>query len=182
MSDLSRLNSIIEELQSSAALIDRTRGEHHRPLFDDTLFHCHGKLLTPCVTEAQGTLNAIVREQKAGKLTQPRAEYLTERLLSQIRAIQREMSTQAIRKNEPKHFNETRKPISDLYQDLAQHQDWERRLMILVQDKQATVESSFGANKTAAQQALLTAEQRLKRCQEAKTKIEKQITFREKNQ
>ncbi|MFV0447935.1 MAG: primosomal replication protein PriC [Vibrio sp.] len=182
MSDLSRLNAIITELKASAAQIDRTRGEHHRPLFDDTLFHCHGKLLTPCVTETQGTLNAIMREQSAGKLTQLRAEYLTERLLAQISAIQREMSTQAIRKSEPKHFSEIRKPISDLYQDLAQHQDWERRLMLLVQDKQTAVENAFGASKTTAQQALLTAEQRLKRCQQAKIKIEKQITFREKNQ
>ncbi|MFG0772921.1 primosomal replication protein [Vibrio plantisponsor] len=182
MKDLSRLNLIIEELKSTAALIDRTRGEHYRPLFDDTLFHCHGKLLTPCVIETESTLNAILREQKAGKLTQPRAEYLTERLLAQIGAIQREMSTQAIRKKEPKHYRDTRKPISDLYQDLAQHQDWERRLMLLVQDKQMAVEGTFGADKTSAQQALLAAEQRLKRCQEAKTKIEKQITFREKNQ
>ncbi len=182
MSDFSRLNSIIAELKTSAAQIDRVRGENYRPLFDDVLFHCHGKLLTPCVTEAESTLNSILREQKAGKLTQPRAEYLTERLLAQIGAIQREMSTQSIRRNEPKHYSHTRKPISDLYQDLAQHQDWERRLQILVQDKEAAVNGTFGAEKSHAQQALLTAEQRLKRCQEAKAKIEKQITYREKHQ
>ncbi len=182
MSDFSRLNLLLDELKVSAAQVDRTRGEHHRPLFDDTLFHCHGKLLTPCVSEAQATLSAILREQQAQKLTQARAEYLTERLLSQVAAIQREISTQAIRSNEPKHSSYYRKPINELYQDLAQHQDWERRLQILVSDKEMALNSAPGFQKQAAQQQLLAAEQRLKRCQEAKAKIEKQITFREKHQ
>jgi len=182
MSDFSKLNILLEQLKNSAAQIDRTRGEHHLPLFDDTLFHCHGKLLTPCVTEAQSTLESILREQKANKLTQARAEYLTERLLAQISAIQREISTQSIRSNEPKHSSYYRKPISDLYQDLAQHQDWERRLRILVSDKENALHNAPGFHQQGAQQALLVAEQRLKRCQEAKTKIEKQITYREKHQ
>lgn len=182
MSDFSRLNILLDELKHSAAHVDRVRGEHHQPLFDDVLFHCHGKLLTPCVQEAAGTLSAIVREQEAGKLTQYRAEYLTERLLAQISAIQRELSTQAIRKNEPKHSSYYRKPISDLYQELAQHQDWERRLMEMVRDKQRALEQASAYQKTAAQQTLLTVEQRLKRCQDAKAKIEKQITYREKHQ
>lgn len=182
MSDFSRLNTLLEQLKQHAAQLDRQRGEHHQPLFDAVLFHCHGKLLTPCVQEAQSTLGTILREQDAGKLTQARAEYLTERLLAQISAIQRELSTQSIRKTEPKHSSYYRKPISDLYQDLAQHQEWERRLMEMVRDKQYAVDSAPAFQKQAAQQALLTVEQRLKRCQTAKAKIEKQITYREKNQ
>lgn len=182
MSDLSRLNSLLDELKHHAAQVDRVRGEHHQPLFDDVLFHCRGKLLTPCVQEAESTLNAITREQHAGKLTQQRAEYLTERLLAQVGAIQRELSTQSIRKNEPKHSSYYRKPISDLYQDLAQHQDWERRLMEMVLDKQQALEQASVYHKQAAQQALLAVEQRLKRCQDAKAKIERQITYREKHQ
>lgn len=91
-------------------------------------------------------------------------------------------STQSIRKSEPKHSSYYRKPISDLYQDLAQHQDWERRLMEMVRDKQYALEQASVFQKQAAQQALLAVEQRLKRCQEAKAKIEKQITYREKHQ
>ena len=182
MSDFSRLNNLLEQLKQNAAQLDRRRGEHHQPLFDEVLFHCHGKLLTPCVQEAQSTLTTILREQDAGKLTQPRAEYLTERLLAQISAIQRELSTQAIRKSEPKHSSYYRKPISDLYHDLAQHQEWERRLMEMVRDKQYALDSAPAFQKQVAQTALLTVEQRLKRCQDAKAKIEKQITYREKNQ
>ncbi len=182
MNDFSKLTGLLEELKSSAAQVDRTRGEHHLPLFDETLFHCHGKLLTPCVIEAQSTLDSILREQKANKLTQARAEYLTERLLAQVSAIQREISTQGIRSKEPKHSSYYRKPISDLYQDLAQHQDWERRLKLLVSDKEYALDNAPGFQKQTAQQALLVAEQRLKRCQEAKAKIEKQITYRERHQ
>jgi len=182
MKDLSKLTFLLEQLKSNAAHVDRSRGENHLPLFDDTLFHCRAKLLIPCVTEAQSTLESILREQKADKLTQARAEYLTERLLAQISAIQREISTQGIRSNEPKHSSYYRKPINELYQNLAQHQDWERRLKILVSDKEQAVNNAPGFQKQAAQQALLVVEQRLKRCQEAKTKIEKQITYREKHQ
>ncbi|ENI4126980.1 primosomal replication protein [Vibrio fluvialis] len=182
MSDFARLTTLLDDLKRSAAQIDRVRGEHHHPLFDAVLFHCHGKLLTPCVQEAESTLSAILREQQAGKLTSQRAEYLTERLLAQVAAIQRELSTQSIRKSEPKHSSYYHKPISDLYQDLAQHQDWERRLMEMVRDKQYALEQASVFQKQAAQQALLAVEQRLKRCQEAKAKIEKQITYREKHQ
>ncbi|MCO4790157.1 prepilin peptidase, partial [Vibrio cholerae] len=49
MESYSKFNTILNELKHSAAQLDRQRGEHHRPLFDEVLFHCHGKLLTPCV-------------------------------------------------------------------------------------------------------------------------------------
>ena len=56
--------------------------------------------------------------------------------MSQIQAVQRELATQQIRKNEPKRSVGWRKPIHELYQDLAQHQDWERRLSAMQRDKE----------------------------------------------
>ncbi|GAL11704.1 primosomal replication protein N prime prime [Vibrio astriarenae] len=115
-------------------------------------------------------------------MTQARAEYLTDRLISQIAAIQRELSTVRIRSKEPKHSSYFRKPINVLYQELAQHQDWERRLHEMVLDKQRALTSAPAFYQQQAQQALLTAEQRLERCRAAKLKIENQITYREKHQ
>lgn len=176
----SKFHNILNELKLSAAQIDRQRGEHHRPLFDEVLFHCHGKLLTPCVQEAHSTLQALLREKESGRLTPLRAQYLSERLLAQIAALTRELSTQNVRKKEPKPQVYFKKPINDLYQELAQHQDWERRLMDLVRDKAMLLEQTPPVHKHSAQQALLQAEQRLNRCREAKIKIEKRISVQER--
>ncbi|MZI92782.1 prepilin peptidase [Vibrio sp. CAIM 722] len=182
MKDFSHIRQLLETLSVQAANLDRQRGEHHLPLFDDILFHCHAKLLTPCVQETKSTLESLIREQDSKRLTQSRAEYLTERLLAQISAIQREISTTSVRSHEPKHASYYRKPISTLYQELAQHQEWERRLADMVQDKQYALDNAPFNEKQIAQSALLAVEQRLKRCQTAKTKLENQITYRERNQ
>lgn len=182
MSQLKQLNSTLEQLARQAADLDRSRGEHHQALFDERLFHGSARLLVPCVKEAQATLDTLIREQDNGKLTALRAEYLSERLLAQITALQRELATQAIRKKEPKHHSHFQKPINVLYQELAQHQDWERRLMEMVRDKQFALNSAPPFAKQQAQQALLATEQRLERCRAAKVKLEKQITYRERNQ
>lgn len=182
MVELSKISRLLEDLSSQAATVDRQRGEHHLPLFDEQLFKSRSRLLVPCIQEAQGVTDSIAREQESGRLTQARAEYLTDRLISQIAAIQRELSTVRIRSKEPKHSSYFRKPINVLYQELAQHQDWERRLHEMVLDKQRALTSAPAFYKQQAQQALLTAEQRLERCRAAKLKIENQITYREKHQ
>lgn len=182
MSNIRQLQTTLERLAIDAAALDRQRGEHHLPLFDERLFHSKAKLLVPCVNETQATLSSIVREEDAKKLTPMRAEYLTERLLAQVSAIQRELATTNIRKHEPKHKSYFLKPINELYQQLSQHQEWERRLLEMVRDKELAMQYAPPFQQQEAQQSLLATEQRLKRCQESKLKIEKQITYRERNQ
>ncbi len=103
-------------------------------------------------------------------------------MVAQFSAIQRELSTTTIRKNEIKHASHYRKPINVLYQELAQHQEWTRRLKEMVLEKQKELDTAPAFLRTQAQQALLATEQRLERCQAAMLKIENQITYREKNQ
>jgi primosomal replication protein N'' len=69
-----------------------------------------------------------------------------------------------------------------LYQELAQHQEWARRLRDLVSQKQQELNRAPAFNKSQAQKVLLATEQRLERCQAAIFKLENQITHREKNQ
>ncbi|PJC87656.1 prepilin peptidase [Vibrio sp. HA2012] len=177
-----QLDDKLEQMAQQAAQLDRRRGEHHQPLFDERLFHCLSRLLVPCVAEARKTYTTILREQESGLLTTLRAEYLTEQLLAQISAIQREISTQAVRKTEIKHASHYRKPINLLYQDLAQHQEWETRLMDMVREKEQILATAPPFQQQQAQKALIATEQRLERCRAAKLKLEKQITFRERHQ
>ncbi|WP_086984540.1 primosomal replication protein [Vibrio aphrogenes] len=181
MSHFQEIANKLETLSQQAAQRDRYKGEHHQPLFDEHLFRCRARLLVPCVSEAKSTYESIIREQQAKRLTQLRAEHLTQRLIAQLEAIQRELATTKIRHNEIKHSSHYRKPISELYQDLSQHQEWEIRLKDLVLQKTRHVEQCSSFERAKAQQDLLVTEQRLERCQAAKLKIEKQITFRERH-
>ena len=180
--NLKQLAQSLEGISKQAAILDRQRGEHHVPLFDERLFSCRSRLLVPCVKETCATLDSIMREKEQNKLTLLRADYLTERLVAQISAIQREISTTRLRKGEIKHSSHFRKPINVLYQELAQHQEWARRLRQLVIEKQIAASASTGFNKTEAQNVLLATEKRLERCEAALLKLENQITYREKNQ
>ncbi len=182
MKDFNQLKDTLDQLDIQAAQLDRQRGEHHQPLFDERLFRGQSRLLSPCVKEAISTFESITRESQNGLLTSLRAEFLTERLLAQLSAIQRELATTSIRGNEPKHASYFRKPINTLYQELAQHQDWERRLKDMVREKEYLVNHASLSEQQSAQKALLATEQRLKRCQAAKLKLENQITYRERNQ
>ncbi|EDP59042.1 primosomal replication protein [Vibrio sp. AND4] len=180
--NIKQLSENLTQMSNQAAVLDRQRGEHHVYLFDERLFHCRSRLLTPCVKEANTTLDTIIREQDEGKLTALRAEYLTERLVAQITAIQREISTTKIRKGEIKHRSHFRKPINLLYQELAQHQEWARRLREMVLEKQHAVEVAPSFARAEAQKVLIATEKRLERCEAALLKLENQITHREKNQ
>ncbi|MGB2079556.1 MAG: primosomal replication protein [Vibrio sp.] len=176
------ISTHLDTLAQQAAQRDRQTGEHHQALFDEQLFHCRARLLTPYVSEAKSTLESIIREHQAKRLTQLRAEHLSQRLLAQISALKRELATSAMRGQEPKHWQHNRKPINHLYQELAKHQEWELRLKDLVLAKKYALSQTSGPAQVTAQKALIATEQRLSRCQAAKLKIEKQITFRETTQ
>ncbi|KYN89787.1 prepilin peptidase [Vibrio cidicii] len=172
----------LEQMAVQAIELDSLRGEHHAPLFDEQLFSCRAHVLTPCVEEAKATLETLMREQNEQILTSQRAQFLSERLLTQLAAISRELLADKVtRKDASVAMNYSRKPINLLYQELAQHQEWRRRLRELVTEKKRALAMASAPDRAQAQQALLVAEQRLARCQAAIVKIENQITDQEKD-
>ncbi|MUL15985.1 primosomal replication protein [Aliivibrio fischeri] len=182
MTNFTSIEIMLEQLGKTAAEIDRRRGEQRLPLFDERLFGCRSRYLVPCINEAKATLGSIQREEKTNILTTQRAEYLTQMLVAQIEAIQREVATQRIRSNEPRPKGSYKKPISDMYQDLAQHQEWERRLAQMVNDQELAINQCYSfSQQQDLQQKLLATEKRLQRCKEAMIRLEQQITYREQH-
>ncbi|MDG3087677.1 primosomal replication protein [Vibrio hannami] len=177
-----QLTNLLEQLTLQAEQLDGKRGEHHHPLFDDRLFSTRSMLLTPYVDETRNLVVTLINEKDSGQLTPEHAEYLTDKLLDQISAIQLELNTQELRKSEAKPRGYYKKPICLLYQDLAQHQEWERRLKELVRAKEKEAEQAPPTLKPQALKALINAEKRLERCIAAKANIEKQIYKRERKQ
>ncbi|MDW6003706.1 primosomal replication protein PriC [Vibrio mangrovi] len=181
MIDLSRLHEVIHSLEQQAVRLDEQRGEQRYPLFDPLLFRCKSHLLEPCVAELKNTYHEIVQTQEHQRLTATQATYLTERLLNQLNAIQRELATAELRKKES-HGLPHETSISSLYQELAQHQDWERRLqgMIFEKEQQLETQPMTHGERQSCQQTILTLEQRLIRCQQSRQRIENKITAKER--
>lgn len=173
------ITPLLTDISERSKVYDRANGEHHQFLFDHQLFQTQSYTLQPYVKEVQKSFAHLVQEYEAKRLSAARAQYLTERLLAQISAITRELATTQIRKKEPKHWQHNQVSMHQLYQDLSQHIEWERRLKTLVEEQKEKVAQTFGPAQGKAQQALLKAEERLKRCQIAKNKIENRITRRE---
>ena len=140
--DFSKLQQLTEQILEQSKSIDKQRGAQRNPLFDQHLFTCNSKLMVPCIMETIGLIKSLVTEHQTGVLNSQRANYLGEKITLQIGALQREIKTQSIRRNEPKKRTAWFRPINELYQDLAQHQDWERRLKTMVRDKQAQLDLS----------------------------------------
>ncbi|NOH62972.1 primosomal replication protein [Vibrio sp. RE88] len=182
MKQFGQLSSLLEQLEQEATLLDNQRGEHHQALFDQNLFRCQSKLLTPYAYEAHETLDKILCEQSAATLSAEQAEFLSEKLLCQISAIKRELATTVLRQSEPTGKSFSQRNLNELYQSLAQHQQWEQRLKALVKSKEQEHKLATPRDKSLAAQTLQSAQRRLQRCQHAKIKIEKQISYKERNQ
>lgn len=142
--------------------------------FDAALFANHGTRLRDYLAEVQKNFTQLQTAVSASRISQ--VAFLAEKLVAQIAALQRELATQALRrKNQPKKV-----VAVDFYHRLAEHQDYERRLISMIQDR----ESLLGRQTTwTAQQKLqhelAALEGRLMRCRQALVRIERSIERKE---
>ncbi|CAH0533913.1 Primosomal replication protein N'' [Vibrio stylophorae] len=177
---LNQLLARISTLVTRCADYDAQHGETPRPRFDNHLFQGQSKLLEPCAKMVQNLCQQLSKEYEAGKLTEQRLSYSCERIIAQISALEREMVTTKLRAQEPKPYGHWQTSIHELYQQFAQHQDWERRLQMLVQEKQVALAQAHSlAHQQQLQQQVIAAEGRLARCQAAMKKLELRIQHQE---
>jgi len=145
-------------------------------------------LLLPCVKETQHFIRELLAEKKTQLLTPERTTYLCERIMAQLQALQREIHTQGVRFNEPKPKNQFYKDIYQLRQNYAQHQEWERRLKKMLEDKErefANPNSNFGyhgTSKAQIEKEVLRLEERHLNCVNAMKKLERQIVYQEQRE
>lgn len=140
--------------------------------FDDTLFAARNKTLRLCMDELLHHTDQLTQCADENRAEQVR--FLAEKIVAQIAALNREAATQALRQKEQSYVK--RDSQVDLYQRLAQHQDYERRLAQMTDDR----ELALGRAQTFAEQQKLQKELaalagRLVRCRQALQRIERQI-------
>ncbi|WP_127958914.1 primosomal replication protein PriC [Serratia microhaemolytica] len=144
--------------------------------FDVLLFACRGTRLRDYLAEVEKNF-AQLQIEVANK-HHAQVAFLAEKLVAQLSALQREIATQSIREK-----NQPRQPqVFDLYQKLAEHQGYERRLLAMLQDRESLLaRQTTLAEQRKLQQELAALEGRLQRCRQALARIERSIEGKESN-
>lgn len=171
-----RLLQALEQQIAALASVVQPRGDVPIPQarFDAALFANHGTRLRDYLAEVQknfAQLQAAVKDNRAAHVA-----FLAEKLVTQITALQREIATQTLRRNnQPKEV-----ATVDLYHKLAEHQEYERRLISMIEDRENLLgqQTTFAAQKKL-QQELAALEGRLARCRQALARIERNIERKE---
>lgn len=142
--------------------------------FDRQLFQCHGTRLRDYLEEVAHNVHAL-RQLVADQRTD-RVLFVTEKLVAQIGALQRELSTLTLRQQET---GLAPAPV-DIYQKLAQHQDYERRLNLMVQDRESQLDRAVTLQQQQQlQREIVVLEGRLARCRQALGRLERQLERQE---
>lgn len=171
-----RLLQVLEQQIAALAAEVTPRGDAPIPQarFDAALFSNRGTRLRDYLAEVQRNFAQLQTAANDSRISQ--VAFLAEKLVAQITALQRELATQALRrKNQPKEV-----VAVDLYHKLAEHQDYERRLMSMIQDRESLLgrQTTFAAQQKL-QHELAALEGRLVRCRQALVRIERSIERKE---
>jgi len=165
------LEQLEEKLEALAQeVVPHTHKRTPKARFDSQLFHCRSTRLGDYLEEVRQSL-AQLKQSVSAQRTE-RVAWMAERVVLQMSALQRELATQTLRKGEVHEVAES----TTLYEKLAQHQDYERRLRAMIVDR----ESLLAHQQTLAQQQTLQREiaafeGRLQRCLQALRRIERAI-------
>lgn len=176
MSSQQMLNQLAQRLQQLAHdLAPIAELPAARSRFDRALFMTHGTRLKDYLRETRDNFSALQRAVSADQRQQ--VAFLAERLLAQMAALQREQATGSLRRQEPVQVESS----GDRYQELARHQDYERRLQIMMRERELHLTNACHtlAQQQQVQRELAALEGRLQRCRQALRRIEKQIERRE---
>lgn len=166
------LESQIEAL--SAQVGPQANMPSQQARFDLKLFGNHGNRFRDYLLEVHknmAQLKLVVAENRTLQVA-----FLAEKLVAQISALQRELATQKLRKTNPEpKYNKL-----DPYHKLAEHQDYERRILAMIQDRESQLgKQNLLTEQQKIQKELAALEGRLMRCRQALIKIERSIEKKE---
>lgn len=169
---LKLLNTRIDELATAIAPLAQQRTSQAR--FDKKLFTTHSTQLKDYLLEVRANMNKLQYSVEQKRTEQ--VAFLAEKLVEQLAALQRELATKELRDGERKQPE-----TENFYQKLATHQDYERRLQAMINDREnqhAQQTTLVGQQKL--QREILALEGRLQRCRQALNRLERIIERQER--
>ncbi len=177
MASFDQLPAHIEQLSQQAKGFDAAQKPPFRALFDDRTFKEKHAFLTPCIGEIQETFANLVHLRQHILPDASKIDYVCQQLVNQMEAVQRVLKAKT---NTRSREVATEKPLSESYEALNQHQEWARRLQLMLRNKTEQCEqATTNEEKSALQAEVVTLQSRLTRCEAALQKIDDDITHRE---
>lgn len=170
---LTKLSQHLCQLEQNLQEIMLQPARHAR--FDTSLFASRGTRVKDYFTELRFNFAALQHAVENNQIDS--VSFLAERVVCQLEALQREKATYRMREKEAKYS-----PVnsSDIYQKLAEHQDYERRLMVMIRaQEQELNQCQILIKQQNIQRQLAILEGRVSRCRQALRIIEKKIESRE---
>lgn len=198
---LSKLNTAIAQLSLKAAAVDQhnTQLKSHK-LFKEQLFFSETSFVSQSdkyadyASEIKENIEKLSRLFASHKdiLSQSILEKIEEQISSLVNALNANTFMHNEASNHAKHIKEVKKQRYQkmtrsivessqvLYQSLSEHHEFERRLLDMLTNKQNELALANSANSGAISQQVLVLHQRLGRCRQAISKIERSIELQEK--
>jgi primosomal replication protein N'' len=195
---LERIYTVLDDLSQQAKLVDdenqRTKSHYllqDKNVFSESLFATNSDQIQPYVAEIRQKTAELSRLLSNGKkeLSHSRLQGIEQQISAVINALR---SNKGIHQEAQYRLNainsrrykkaakELFQSSQALYQQLSEHHEFERRLQVMLQERELLRQAATPSkiNKIAAE--VLALHQRLGRCRQAISKIERQIELSEK--
>ncbi|TMO66556.1 primosomal replication protein [Pseudoalteromonas aurantia] len=193
---LSKLHHQVDYLAQQAEQFDNAKWfaknryiQAQPSLFDRTVFATKSLQLTDYVDEIKVTLTALPEPQKRHAYA-----FALEKIATQIEAVIKVLKSTSVWAKENKaHYPKKAKVYrsavkkviqssQELYQELSQNHEFERRLIEMVELRKVQLNNANPTQAHALNQEILTLHARLGRCRKAISATEEKIQLAEKQQ
>lgn len=195
---IDKISKVLVSLLEQAKAIDEFNAQSkayrirkEQLIFSESLFTCNSSYLAHYVLETQAKTNELktLLENNKSQYTFERLQRIERQIEAIINAIkanetQNKSSVQqleAIKRRKYKRATQALiQPTQSLYQQLSETLEFERRLQAMLDEKQLEFNLASSQLKSKKTDELLVLHQRLGRCRQAISKLERQIEMSEK--
>jgi len=195
---LDRITAVLDSLTEQAKIIDienaQTKSHYllkDKDVFSEALFATNSDKIQPYVDEVRGKTMELSRLLHHGKkeLSQNRLQGIEQQISAIVNAIRSNKGihqeaqyrlTAINARRYKKAAKQLFKSSQALYQQLSEHHEFERRLLAMLDERELLRKSATPAKAKKISDEVLALHQRLGRCRQAISKIERQIEVSEK--
>lgn len=195
---LKRINDVINDIKRRALQADELNKSmkcfserQDKPLFNQHVFTTKSEFFIHYVSETEKQLmlaEKLVENGAPYDIYKAQLEHLEQQISALAKALNaneaiNKSSLQA--KRQKQHFFKQRakaviSSTQSLHQKLAETRGFERRLEVMLKEKESELKACSARQAETIQQYILALHQRLGRCRQALSKLERQIELQEK--
>jgi len=195
---LERIYKVLDDLSQQAKIVDeenqRTKSHYllqDKNVFSESLFVTNSDEIQPYVAEIQTKTAELSRLLSRGRkeLSHNRLQSIEQQITAVINALRSNKSIHQEAQYRLNAINSRRykKAAKDLfqssqalYQKLSEHHEFERRLQVMLEEREQLRLTATPSKVNKLTEEVLAVHQRLGRCRQAISKIERQIEISEK--